>query len=92
MFAGIGRISLALQWTNLHIDVKSDCLEAVMIGGGIGNKPKYAFIIKEISSSMDERLIWTRGVLAMLIFVQALIMLVMSLLILVGCNAKLWFV
>ena len=49
-------ISLALQWSILPIDVESDCLEAVnMIKRGISNKSKYAFIIREIISSMGER-------------------------------------
>ena len=66
-------ISLALQWSNLHIDVESDCLEALMmIKGVIGNKCKYAFIIKRLL------VLWRRGVLALIIFVGAVIMLVMS--------------
>uniref|UniRef100_A0A8R7VCU9 RNase H type-1 domain-containing protein n=1 Tax=Triticum urartu TaxID=4572 RepID=A0A8R7VCU9_TRIUA len=49
-------ISLALQWSILPIDVESDCLEAVnMIKTGNSNKSKYAFIIREIISSLGER-------------------------------------
>ncbi|KAI4973604.1 hypothetical protein ZWY2020_041385 [Hordeum vulgare] len=50
------RVKLALQWSNLHLEIESDCLEVVtMINGGKGNKSKYDFIIRQIISSMSER-------------------------------------
>lgn len=77
---------MALQWSNSPIDLESDCLEAVnMIKGGINNKFKYAFIIREIISSMG------RGILALLILAIAIIGLVMPWQILLGNNAELWF-
>ena len=49
-------LSLALQWGILPIDLESDCLEAVMmIKGGATNKSKYAFIIRDIVSSLGQR-------------------------------------
>ena len=48
-------ISLALQWSNLPIDVESDCLEAVaMVKSSETNLSKYSFIIREIKQSMEE--------------------------------------
>ena len=49
-------ISSSLQWSNLPIDIESDCLEAVsMIKEGVANRSKYAFIVREIILSMVER-------------------------------------
>ena len=49
-------ILLALQWSNLPIDVESDCLEAVkMIKGGGENKSKYVFIVRDIITALGER-------------------------------------
>ncbi|KAI4969314.1 hypothetical protein ZWY2020_000228 [Hordeum vulgare] len=49
-------ISLALQWSNLPIDIETDCLEAItMIREGAGNKSKYAFVVRETIDSMRER-------------------------------------
>ena len=49
-------LSLALQWSNLPIDVESDNLEAVkMILTGDMNRSKYAFLIEEIKASLIER-------------------------------------
>lgn len=77
-------ISLALQWSNLPIDIKSDCLEAIMmVKAGVGNKSKHAFMIREIIINIR--------ILALLILVRTVVMLVTSWLFLVGCNAKLRF-
>lgn len=49
-------VSLALQWSNLPIDIESDCLEAVaMIKSGDPNKSKYVFMVREINSNTWER-------------------------------------
>ena len=52
-------ISIALQWSNLHIDIESDCLEAVsMVKSTESNLSKYAFFI-----------VWGNVILALLILV-----------------------
>uniref|UniRef100_A0A8R7UYI7 RNase H type-1 domain-containing protein n=1 Tax=Triticum urartu TaxID=4572 RepID=A0A8R7UYI7_TRIUA len=47
---------LALQWSNLPIDVESDSLQAVnMVQSAETNRSKYAFMIKEIKNLLIER-------------------------------------
>ena len=49
-------VSLALQWSNLPIDIESDCLEAVsMLVRSGSNLSKYSFMMKEIKQSMGEQ-------------------------------------
>ena len=68
-------ISLSLQWSNLPIDIESDCVEAVsMIKEGVTNRSKYAFIVREI--------------ILLLILVGIVTVLVISWLTLVGCKAE----
>jgi hypothetical protein len=76
-------ISLSLQWSNLRIDIESDCLEAIsMVKEGVANRSKNAFIVRGIILSMVER---NSCIVLLVGIVTAL---VISWLTLIGCKAE----
>ena len=49
-------LMLASQWSNLPIQVESDCLEAIkMVQSAVTNRSKFAFLVKEIKDNLEER-------------------------------------